>query len=201
MIRNIVFDMGMVLLDYHPLTACREAAENEADAQQICHVMFESPEWIRLDDGSLTKEALTEQAQAQLPERLRPVLQGIMHGMPRNVLSPIPGMADVVDGVLNNGYHVYLLSNACLDVSQNRDIIPHIERFHGVVFSVEESMIKPNPEIYRRLTARYGLVPAECLFVDDNQNNVAGARAEGWQAYWFDGDVQKFAAYLAQLER
>ena len=201
MIRNIVFDMGMVLLDYHPLTACREAAGNEADAQSIFHALFDSPEWIGLDDGSLTKAALTEHAKARLPEGLRPVLQGIMDAMPHNVLSPIPGMEAVVDRVLNSGYHVYLLSNACLDVSQNRDIIPHIERFHGVVFSVEERIIKPNPEIYRRLTARYGLVPAECLFVDDNQNNVAGARAEGWQAYWFDGDVQKFSAYLAQLER
>ena len=61
------------------------------------------------------------------------------------------------------------------------DIIHGIEKFHGVVISADEKLVKPDAAIYRRLTDRFGLDPAQCLFVDDMPANVAGAQAVGWQ--------------------
>ena len=190
MIRNIVFDMGMVLMDYHPLIACRAVAPDEEAALQVNEALFLHPAWPGLDDGSLDKEELAGMAEGRLANpALRPLVRQILGALPCNVLSPMPGMAELTDHVLEAGYRVYLLSNAGWDVSRNRDIIPRIERFHGVIFSVEEGVIKPNPALYRRLTDRYGLVPEECLFIDDNPDNIRGARDLGWQGYLFDGDV------------
>ena len=110
-------------------------------------------------------------------------------------------LAELTDRLLEAGYRVYLLSNAGWDVSRNRHIIPRIERFHGVIFSVEEGIIKPNPELYRRLTDRFGLVPEECLFIDDNPDNIRGAQALGWQGYLFDGDVPALQRALDGLAR
>ena len=56
---------------------------------------------------------------------------------------------------------------------------------------------KPDPAIYQLLCERYGLTPAECLFVDDNADNCEGARIAGMQAVHYTGDV---AAILAALE-
>ncbi len=204
MIRNIVFDMGMVLMDFHPMAACRAAAPDEEGAQQLYAAVFAHPEWAGLDDGTLTEAELARRAMARLTdERLRSLVPGLLGGMPNNVLSPIPGMKAVTEGLLARGFGVYLLSNAGLNVSLHREIVPGLEAFHGVVFSVEEQAVKPDPEIYLRLTGRYGLAPEECLFIDDLPRNVEAARTLGWQGYVFDGDVaalQRMLEGLAQPE-
>jgi 2-haloacid dehalogenase len=46
-------------------------------------------------------------------------------------------------------------------------------------------MVKPSPEIFELLAARYGLVLEECLFIDDTLVNVLGARAVGMRAHHF----------------
>lgn len=200
MIRNLVFDMGMVLLDYHPLQACRAVAKDEAAAQQIMDALFSHPEWVGLDDDSITEAELARRAMARIPDPATSALvPALLHGMPHNVLSPIPGMAEVLDALFTRGFRIYLLSNAGWNVSQNRDMIPRIARFHGVVFSVEEKLLKPNPALYRRLTDRYGLAPAECLFIDDLPKNVEGARSVGWQAYQFNGDVAALSRFFESL--
>lgn len=201
MIRNIVFDMGMVLMDYHPLTACREVAPDEESAQKLKAALFDDPEWARLDDGTLQLEELGRRAQARLAEaELRPLIQRLVDGIPENTLSPIPGMAETVDWVMEAGYRVYLLSNASPEVSSRRGMIPRIEKFDGVMFSADEKAVKPNPVFYRRLTDRFALAPEECFFIDDVAENVEGAKASGWSAYRFDGDVAALRRVLEELK-
>ena len=60
-----------------------------------------------------------------------------------------------------------------------------LRRFDGAVVSGEEGVLKPEPAIFRLLTARFGLDPAETLFIDDVEANVDGARAAGFQAHRF----------------
>jgi putative hydrolase of the HAD superfamily len=49
-----------------------------------------------------------------------------------------------------------------------------------------EGVLKPDPAIYGLLTDRLDVAPEDCLFVDDQPGNVAGARAVGMTAVWFD---------------
>lgn len=202
MVRNIVFDMGMVLMDFHPLEACRAVAPDEGSAQKLYAALFAHPEWMRLDDGTITEEELTRNAMARLDDAaLRPLVPTVMQGMPYNVLTPIPGMAELVEWVFSCGFGVYLLSNAGQMVSRHREIIPHIERFDGVVFSVEEGVVKPNPEIYHRLTQRYNLNPKECLFIDDVPVNAEAARQIGWYGYAHNGDIPALKRLLEACAR
>ena len=200
MIRNIVFDMGMVLMDYHPLAASRAAAPDEESAQKVYEALFHCPEWLMTDAGTRTMAQLEAAAIDNLDApALRALIPPLIAGMPWNVLSPIPGAAEMVDAVLARGFGVYLLSNASEMVSNHPDVIPGIEKFHGVVISAKEKLVKPDAAIYRRLTDRFGLDPAQCLFVDDMPANVAGAQAVGWQGYVHDGDTAKLAAMLQAL--
>ena len=201
MIRNIVFDMGMVLMNYHPLEACRAVTADEETARRVNEALFSNPEWQRMDEGTLEKEGMVKLAMERLADpSLEPALTRLMDEMPYNLLTPIPGMAAVVDWTLDAGFHVYLLSNAGWDLSRNRHIIPRIERFHGVMISAEEGLLKPNAAIYRRLTDRYGLKPEECLFIDDNPANIEAARKLGWQGIVFDGDVPALRGLLQGLK-
>ena len=56
MIRNIVFDMGKVLMDYSGMPVCRHFTDNEVLAKRVCTAVFDSPEWVLLDMGVITEE-------------------------------------------------------------------------------------------------------------------------------------------------
>ena len=58
--------------------------------------------------------------------------------------------------------------------------------FEGEVVSCEEHIIKPDPAINTTLTERYGLIPAETLFIDDRKENIEAAITQGWQGYHFN---------------
>jgi putative hydrolase of the HAD superfamily len=200
MVRNIVFDMGMVLMGYHPLDACRNVVPDEIGAQSLCDALFFHPDWVRLDEGSISEEDLARNAKARLADaRLRPLIDRLLAAMPENILSPIPGMVEIEADLLSQGYRLYLLSNASLAVSRRRDVIPGLERFCGVLFSADEKLMKPDSALYRRLTERYGLNPSECLFIDDNEDNVESARRLGWTGYRFTGDPAALRGFLAGL--
>ena len=59
MIKNIVFDMGKVLIYYESMRACRHFIDNEADQKAVCAAVFDSPEWVLLDMGVISEEELT----------------------------------------------------------------------------------------------------------------------------------------------
>ena len=56
LIRNIVFDMGKVLVDYSGMPVCRHFTDNEALAKRICMAVFDSPEWVLLDMGVIKEK-------------------------------------------------------------------------------------------------------------------------------------------------
>ncbi len=49
-----------------------------------------------------------------------------------------------------------------------------------------EHVLKPNHEIYELMVSRLGIAAENCLFVDDQPANVAGAESVGMQTIWFD---------------
>ena len=59
--------------------------------------------------------------------------------------------------------------------------------FRGIVVSAEEGVAKPDPRLYRILLDRYGLQAGESLFIDDNRDNVEGARRVGMEGWQFTG--------------
>jgi 2-haloacid dehalogenase len=65
-----------------------------------------------------------------------------------------------------------------------------MKQFDGIVVSGFEKIMKPDPEIYRRLTERYGINPAESVYIDDNRPNVDAAAKLGFHAIFFTSASQ-----------
>lgn len=57
--------------------------------------------------------------------------------------------------------------------------------FEVIVVSAEEGLSKPHPAIYARTSERLGVRPEACLFLDDRETNVLGARAAGMSSIRF----------------
>ncbi|HEY9235163.1 MAG TPA: HAD-IA family hydrolase [Phenylobacterium sp.] len=71
--------------------------------------------------------------------------------------------------------------------------------FSVIVISAEERVSKPDPRIYRRTCERLGRSPAQCLFVDDRQSNIAGAEAAGLAAIHFVSPDETIPLVLDRL--
>lgn len=71
MIKNIVFDMGKVLVGYDGMRVCEHFLQDPSDQQQVHTAVFVSPEWVQLDMGVIPEEQALAQMCSRLPERLR----------------------------------------------------------------------------------------------------------------------------------
>ena len=186
--RNIIFDMGNVLINYDPEHFIEREGVFGEDAALLMAAVFNAPEWPMMDAGALDEPDMEAAAFARLPERLHAVAHRLIYHW-EEPSEPIPGMAALIRDIKAAGMGVYLLSNASRRQYDYWPGIPGSECFDGRVVSAYERQVKPEPAIYRTLLTRYRLDPAQCLFVDDLQKNVDGARAVGIPAVRFTGDV------------
>lgn len=83
----------------------------------------------------------------------------------------------------DKGYKIYFLSNTTLEAYEPIEDI--LDDFDGGIYSFQEHLIKPDKEIYRRIIDRYNLVKEECVFFDDNVENVKSANEFGLKSYVF----------------
>jgi putative hydrolase of the HAD superfamily len=83
---------------------------------------------------------------------------------------------------LKPDYKTGIVSDAWLDARQNVKQYINNELFDVIVFSAEEGVKKPDPEIYQRALSRLGVNPQEAAFVDDRLPNILGARQLGMHA-------------------
>ncbi len=189
MIRNIVFDMGNVLLRFDPeLFIRRVGVEDEADAAILRKELFRSLEWVQMDRGTLTEQEALEIIRPRVPERLHPALEEMILRWERPIL-PVPGMANFVRDCRRAGYRIYLLSNASRRLHDYWSGVPGHEYFDGEFVSADHLLVKPQQSIYRKFCETFGLNGSECLFIDDFPLNIEGAVTAGWQGVVFHNEA------------
>ncbi len=89
-------------------------------------------------------------------------------------------MVGLVKDLKKGGIEVYMLSNATPEIrAGNRERDDYHSEFDGLYYSYEMHMRKPEPAVYLRVLNDNGLKPGECVFVDDKEENVIGARNVG----------------------
>ncbi len=98
----------------------------------------------------------------------------------------------------DRGFFVGLLSNMVPSWDRHwRRMIPPEPVFNDVVLSFQVGARKPDRAIFQLCARRAGAAPGNCLLVDDNPGNCAGARAAGWQAIHFVDN----ATAITELDR
>ncbi|MBO7677606.1 MAG: HAD family phosphatase [Erysipelotrichaceae bacterium] len=199
MIKNIIFDMGNVLVKYDPDFILDSHGVNDPeDRKLLLDNISYSEGWKKMDLGIYEEEDLYNEAIMKLPERLHPKAREILNSWYKSLI-PVEGMEELIRRLKDHGFGIYLLSNA----GRSKDIywkdIPGNQYFDGTVVSAFERCIKPDKKIYKILLGRYGLKAEECLFIDDMETNVIGAEKAGIKAYEFDGDMKKLEKYIDDI--
>lgn len=198
MIRNIVFDMGQVLIQWYPELLIRELSLTEKDQTLVLREVFRSVEWIQLDRGILSEADAAAAICRRLPAHLHQATRTLVFDWWKRPLVPMPGMEELIRELKARGYGIYLLSNASLRLREYFGRIPGSGFFDGLMVSAEEKLLKPEHEIFEALYARFELNPQECFFIDDSPANVEGALRTGMAATVFRGDASALRQEMEQ---
>ena len=186
-IKNIVLDMGNVLLDYNPGFVLDTFCSSEEEKEIIRKELFEGPEWQLGDKGVIKDKDRFDLVKVRVPVKFHAALKDCAFKWDI-CMKPVPGAREFAVSVKDLGYKVYVLSNASDLFYQYFPRFLPLDFFDGVFVSADYLMLKPDKEIYDAFLAKYGLNAGECLFIDDRAENTAGAINAGMNAVQFKGD-------------
>lgn len=180
--RNVIFDIGNVLVDFHPIPYYTSLMP-EGQMDIVCPLIFDSL-WEDIDRGDLLCTQAKELQLQRFPQYQKQIECIYEHWMQMMFL-----YEDTMQFYLDckkHGYAIYLLSNIGEESHQYlKQQYPFFDMADGMVLSYQEHCIKPQKQIYEILLERYHLKAEECVFFDDRENNIAMARQLGMQAICF----------------
>lgn len=185
MIRNVIFDIGNVLMKFDYMPFIISLLKDEKKIEKVNDAIWMSGYWNDLDRGYDAQEMLQKMIgrQPDYAYEIRLTFDKVGQCMHRAEYA-IPWIKDLK----SRGYRVLYLSNyAEHTMDANRDVLDFLPYMDGGIFSCYEGIVKPDHGIFRRLVTRYGLVPEECVFIDDSEANVRAAIECGMHAIHFTG--------------
>lgn len=179
--KNILFDMGNVLVTYNPEWVIRRYTEDEELIREVKNIVFNSQEWFLLDAGLIEEEKAERNWMERLSsDKARELAHLSFQNWHLYNMKTIPGTAEIICALKENGKEIYLLSNASLRLlSIYKEVIPAVECFSGIFYSAAHKCVKPQDIIYERFLKEYSLNPADCFFIDDWEENISAAKAVG----------------------
>lgn len=195
MSKNIIFDFGNVLVEWHPEHVYTEYFGDEAKAWWFLRHVAVADWRNRIDAGEPYDRCVAE-LQAQHPEHAEAI--AIFRDRWREMLTgEMPGMQALINELKNSGYELYGLTNWSMETFPiAREHFPILQMIDRYVVSGAEGLIKPDPRLFHVLLDRFGLQADECTFVDDNPDNVAAACQLGMRGIVFSG-AEKLREQLA----
>lgn len=177
-IKNVIFDVGMVLVDFRWHDYMMDLGISEPAADELGKRMIMSEFWKELDRGAALEKNAPDYFKGLMPEYAEEI--DLFWKNPKELVREFDYAAPMIRGLKKAGYRVYLLSNYPAELSELH--WPAFSFFHdidGKIISAVEGLVKPEEQIYRLLMKRYRLKPEECIFLDDREDNINTARKLG----------------------
>lgn len=183
MIKNVIFDLGGVVLDWNPGKIKAHFKGNMDLPTFLFEKGFFQRYWTEFDRGMVTEEEIIGQMSAFSGCSLsdcRELVEFIKHS-----LTDIPETQELIRQLSAEGYKLFCLSNMAVefyDYLKGREVFKY---FDGQIISGLEHEIKPEEAIYCLLPERFGIKPEESLFIDDLEANIETAARLGFHTVHF----------------
>lgn len=182
MIKNIVFDIGNVILNFNLEDVLPKFTDNKSEQQFIIDNIINSPEWLGnslIDTGYISKEEAISIVQDRTNHEKDDLISNFWNNY--NDFSLVDDrVIKLIKNLKLKGYKIFLLSNINEHTFINVNKSGLFNIVDGYILSYIEHQVKPYKAIYKTLINRYSLLPTETLFIDDNQNNINTAQELGF---------------------
>ncbi len=183
--KNIIFDFGNVLVQWHPELIYKEHFGDEAKAWWFLRHVADN-EWRGRIDAGESSDACIRELKAKYPEYVDAV-ELYQSRWKEMLTDEVPGMRELLTEVLKK-YEVFGLTNWSMETfPEARERFGILQMIDRYVVSAEEHLIKPDPRLFQVLLDRYQLMAEDCIFIDDNPDNVAAACRMGMHGIHFIG--------------
>lgn len=196
-IKNIVFDLGNVLISFNPEEYLIRKDYSRHIRETIMKDIFLSQEWKSLDNGDITTSEAIDSI--TLKSSLTRDEINVVFNFRTEIMFPLDQNVRLLPGLKQQGFKLYYLSNFPLDTFEEiRNGYFFFRHFEGGVISSEVKLSKPDIRIYELLLSQYSLLPSESLFIDDLEVNVKAAMAVGMNGLTTFGEAD-ISAMLAEV--
>lgn len=181
MIKNIVFDIGNVLVDFRWEAFLRDRGAIDEDVKAIAEASVLNPIWKDMDHGVRPEAEVIEEMKNSLPGREKLFMQ--MFENPQELVRPFPGTREWIEELRARGFKIYLLSNYPKELFayHAEHSFNFMDLTDGRVVSAYVKTMKPDYEIYELLMNKYGLKAEESVFLDDRAENTKAAAELGFK--------------------
>jgi len=191
-LKNVVFDLGAVLLEWDPEAIAKRFTSDCVQQNLLMKEIFQHPDWMKMDRGQLSEVDAIGRA-AERTDLSELDLAGLF-SIVKESLNIIPNTLLALEQAKKNGFDLYCLSNMSpenyLYVKQKYVFFDY---FHGIVVSGMENTVKPEKEIYQILLQRFSLNPGETLFIDDREENTRTAADLGISTITFSASPECYS--------
>ena len=182
MIRNLVFDLGNVLIEWNSEKILTFFEPEKERRQLLRRAIFESGVWHQTDKGELSLKEACDEVLVQLDDSYHPAVQNIFYNW-YEIVEVYSGLQEQILLWAEQGYRIYILSTTCeiFYRIEKAGLLPIYPLLSGYILSSEVGVVKPEPEIYQKLLKKYGIEPTESVFIDDIQANLDTAAELGFE--------------------
>lgn len=188
MITTIIFDLSEVYLQG---IFGSEKHLQEKVGKTVTFSDIWIPEIELLFQGKITEDTYW---QAILNKHKWQTTIGKLKGAARKNFIEIKGTRQIIEQLRKKGFTLGLLSNHAKEwIIFCEKTYKYHDLFKTIVYSYEVSLSKPNKEIFKIMLDRLNVKPEDCLFIDDNKNNIAAAKKLGMKTIKFTSaeDLQR----------
>ena len=178
MIRNIVFDLGNVLISFKPEEFFDNNGYGEEAKNAIINEIFGSREWQMLDNGDLSTNEAIKSLSSNSSLETEEIAS--IFNLRIKIMFPLTANTKLLPALKKRGFKLYYLSNFPDDIfDEISNKYDFFEYFDGGIISARVNASKPDRKIFEILLGKYFLSPRECLFIDDSELNVKAAESFG----------------------
>lgn len=202
MIKNIVFDLGGVLVDYNPEKYLVHLGFSKEDVKFFSRIIFYGKEWNQYNSSIYNLEQTKNTLIKNYPKysnKIEKICNNIDY---KYILFEMKDTANYLKDLKDKGYNIYILSDMNADSYKYNIKFNFFNYVDGGVYSFEIGTTKPNKNNYLTLLKKYNLVPEETIFIDDRLENVNSADNYGIHGIQFTTleEVKKKVSFLENNE-
>jgi 2-haloacid dehalogenase len=183
-ITTVVFDVGRVLFQWDLRFLFTKLIDDPAELDWFLANVV-TPDWHFQHDAGRTPEEIVAERAIEFPGK-DALLNAYVTRFNETIPGAVPGSLEIVSELAKRGIPIFAITNFGHEFWEAfRPTQTVFDLFQDIIVSGTEKMVKPDPAIYALALRRFGLQPNEAIFIDDNSDNVVGARAGGFVAHHF----------------